>query len=360
MNLHPYFKRLDPARQGIAAPSSAEIPWSVPGICQSYGWPRGLPGGGTIAIIELGGGYSMVDMNKFFSRVHQTTPQLTDVSVDGTTNRLGGGADVEVALDIQIAGASYYVATGSPARIRVYWAQDITQALLRAAADGCDVCSISWGADEANWGVAAAQQLEMAAAAATQAGMVIFAAAGDNDSSDGGPTPANVDLPAAAPHIVGCGGTMRPRNSGPALPETVWNNNPGESTGEGTGGGYSTFFRQPPWQAGAVVETVFGHRLVPDVSANADPNTGYHVVVWGQDVVVGGTSAVAPLYAGLFAAFGRKLGFVNPKLWDLANRGVWNDITVGDNGAYKAQVGADPCTGLGTPRAAALAALFHR
>src|SRR5262249_28144512 len=158
--------------------------------------------------------------------------------------------------------------TGKAATIRVYWAADIAPAVRRATSDGCDVCSISWGADEAMWGVAAAQDMEQAAFAATTAGMVVFAASGDNDSSDGGPTPANVDVPASCPHVIGCGGTTKTRSS-----EVVWNDAPGSATGDGTGGGYSTIFLMPSWQ-------VLGHapggsgRMVPDVAGAADPATG--------------------------------------------------------------------------------------
>ena len=109
----------------------------------------------------------------------------------------------------------------------------------------------------------------------------------------------------------------------------------------------------PPWQAGAPHGP---GRMVPDVSADADPNTGYNIVLHGQQVTIGGTSAVAPLYAGLFAAFGTKLGFVTPELW--ANHLCFNDITRGDNGAYRARPGPDPCTGIGSPIGTQLADLL--
>jgi subtilase family serine protease len=265
------------------------------------------------------------------------------VSVDDTKNSKcdpKNDADGEVALDIQVAGAAYAVATGKAANIRVYWSQDITKAIIAATADGCDVCSISWGADEASWGAAAGDALEQAAIAATSAGMVVFAASGDNDSSDGGPGRANVDLPASAPHVIGCGGTHKPHTG----EETVWNNNPRKTTGEGTGGGYSTLFPMPSWQAGAPHGP---GRMVPDMAANADPNTGYEIILYDASTVVGGTSAVAPLCAGLFASFGTKLGFVTPELY--LNSACFTDITRGDNGAFRARTGVDPCTGLGSP-----------
>jgi subtilase family serine protease len=179
--------------------------------------------------------------------------------------------------------------------------------------------------------------------------MVVFAASGDNDSSDGGPDPANVDLPSSSPYAVGCGGTRKTRES-----ETVWNEEPGRPYGNGTGGGFSRLFTpMPPWQANAPHGP---GRMVPDVAANADPQTGYEIVVHGQPAVVGGTSAVAPLYAGLFAAFGRKLGFVTPKLWQ--NQTAFTDITDGDNGYFRAKIGPDPCTGLGAPIGRRIASLF--
>jgi kumamolisin len=96
--------------------------------------------------------------------------------------------------------------------------------------------------------------------------------------------------------------------------------------------------------------------MVPDVAADADPNTGYNIYVHGSETVVGGTSAVAPLFAGLFASFGTKLGFVTPKLW--ANQKAFNDITVGGNGLYNAEPGPDACSGIGSPIGTSIAALF--
>jgi len=344
--IHPYFKKA-PA---IRAHASGAGPWAVPDLCAAYSWPTGLAGGGVIAIVELGGGWTHADMVAYFASIHQPLPQIVDVSVDGTKNTPGGDADGEVALDIQIAAAAYYVATGKPATIRVYWADDIAPAVRAAIKDHCDVFSISWGADEADWGSVAARDMEQAAIEAAAAGMVVLAASGDNDSSDGGPSPANVDLPAGCPHIIGCGGTMKTRTT-----EVVWNESPGNPSGEGTGGGYSILFPMPAWQLAGAAPKGPG-RMVPDVAAVADPNTGYEIYYGGSPQVVGGTSAVAPLYAGLLAAAGRKLGFITDKLWQ--NRGDFVDITQGDNGMYHAGVGPDPCTGLGVPIGKKLDALL--
>lgn len=349
----PYFRLLP-----LNAVASA--PWTVPNLCKAYNWPSNLAGGGAIAIVELGGGWVQSDIDTFFQSIGQPAPHITDVSVDGTENSPNqttgsGDPDYEVALDIEVAAAAYYAATGKAAVVRIYWSQNIDTAVQKAAEDGCDVCSISWGADEATWGTSNVHEMESVAEAAALAGMVVFAASGDNDSGDGGSTPANVDAPASCPHVIGCGGTNKTAQS-----ETVWNDNPGQTNGEGTGGGYSTVFPAQSFQIGAPpapAGTQFGKgRMVPDVAGDAAPTTGYEVYVHGSTTVVGGTSAVAPLYAGLFASFGKKLGYVTPKLWQ--NPGAFHDIAAGNNGMYSAAPGPDACTGLGVPVGSKIATLF--
>ncbi|KAA6459029.1 peptidase S53 [Acidobacteria bacterium AB60] len=357
----PYFKLPSQVRRVVPALAATSNTWAVNDLCKAYDWPSGLAGGGVIAIVELGGGWVQSDIDSYFQSINQPSPKITDVSVDGTKNSpnqavgSSNDADIEVALDIEVAAAAYFAATGKPATIRMYWSQDIASAVQKAAQDGCDVCSISWGADEAMWGTTAAQQMETAASTATQLGMVVFAASGDNDSGDGGSTPANVDVPSSCPHVIGCGGTFKTTSQ-----ETVWNDNPGQTDGEGTGGGYSTVFPPQSWQANAPpppTGTTGGTgRMVPDVAADADPNSGYQIFVHGSSTIVGGTSAVAPLFAGLFASFGTKLGFVTPTLWE--NQTAFNDITVGDNGLYSAAPGPDPCSGVGSPIGSRIASLF--
>ena len=354
--LHPYFKLFKPSPIGPSFPRDVRLaqPWTVPDLCKAYGWPSGLAGGGVIGIIEMGGGFRSTDLTKFFNEYGQPVPAITNISVDGVTNNSPGGsdADYEVALDIQVAGCAYFLATGKAAEIRVYWhGADIAAAVKAATADGCDVFSCSWGNDEAQWGQQGALDMEAAASQAASSGMVVFAAAGDNDSSDGGPNAANVDCPGSCPSIVCCGGTMKPQEG----VETVWNNNPGQSNGSGTGGGFSTIFALPSWQRYPSPPHRI-HRMVPDCSANADPSTGYKIIVDGQDAIIGGTSAVAPLYAGLFAAFGRKLGFATPKFYQSPH--AFSDITVGNNGVYHARPGPDACTGMGSPIGTELAKVF--
>lgn len=347
------------------APDPVAKTWTVPELCEAYGWPKGLEGGGVIGILAMGGGYQPSDLEAYFEGIGQPMPEVMNIVVNGVGNRPNQPVnedfdpDVEIALDIEVAASAYYVATGQPAKIRVYWTdmdlRSMAPAIQKAAADGCSVLSISWGAPENAWewlfwkfGQNVAVQLEATLIHAAALGMTVFAAAGDREAN-AGEAQKTVNLPAACPHAVACAGTSKTRDK-----EVVWNNDPGKINGIGTGGGYSNLFFPQAWARGAPIGI---GRIVPDVAGNADKNTGYRIFVHGNERVTGGTSAVAPLYAGLFAAFGKKgNGFVNPILW--ANRDCFQDITEGNNDGYVATIGPDPCSGLGVLIAHELANLF--
>jgi kumamolisin len=341
-----------PAPQGLRP--RALTPFKVLDLCAAYNFPTGLAGGGTIGILELGGGYTQGDLDLFSQK--NGLPQIvpTDIPVNGGQNKHGDLADAEVLLDIQVAAAAYFYCTGQVPTIKMFFApndfRSFVPVINAAVAAGCDVLSISWGADEAAWqsvDPSAAQQVEAAAVTATQSGCVILAASGDNSSGDRNPG-ANVDMPSSCPHIIGCGGTTKTPFS-----EYVWGD--GTANGRGTGGGYSVLFPLQDFQVG--VPPTGGSRMVPDLAANADPNTGYEVIINGQEMPIGGTSAVAPLYSGLLAALGQKLGFITPTLYE--NADAFEDIIQGSNGSFQAAQGPDPCTGLGVPIGTALAALFN-
>jgi kumamolisin len=163
--------------------------------------------------------------------------------------------------------------------------------------------------------------------------------------------------------VLGCGGTKLDANGSTLISEVVWNelaNNDGA-----TGGGVSNFFPLPTWQANANVPKPSGStggRGVPDVSGDADPNTGYTIRVDGQTTVIGGTSAVAPLWAGLIAVanqqLGTKVGFIQPAIDAATAAAAFTDITEGNNPAFSAGPGWDACTGLGSPKASALIPLL--
>ena len=159
--IHPYFKVRTPGAEIRPAAAGAQA-WEVPDLCAAYSWPTGLAGGGVIAILEFGGGWVQSDIDAYFGRVEPSEADGCGRAARGGGNAPNPGGDPstnpdgEVALDIEVAAAAYCVATGQPATIRVYWADpgdwgSMATAISAAAADGCDVCSISWGSDEANW-----------------------------------------------------------------------------------------------------------------------------------------------------------------------------------------------------------------
>jgi kumamolisin len=184
-------------------------------------------------------------------------------------------------------------------------------------------------------------------------GVTICAASGDDGSSDGVDDGANhVDFPASSPNILACGGTSLESSNGVITSETVWND--GAQGGAG-GGGFSVQFPLPAWQASINIQPpAGGGRGVPDVAGDADPDTGYNVLVDGESLVIGGTSAVAPLWSGLIALMnqelGKPLGFLQPAIYALpSSDDAFNDITSGSNGAFPAGPGWDAASGLGSP-----------
>ncbi|MBU6478418.1 MAG: S53 family peptidase, partial [Xanthomonadaceae bacterium] len=236
----------------------------------------------------------------------------------------------------------------------------ITQA-AQGSSPPAMVMSISWGGPEDSWSTASRNAMETALEDAAALGVTVCVAAGDGGSGDGeSDGQPHVDYPAASPSVLACGGTRLMSSGGAIASEVVWNET---AAGEGaTGGGVSQVFALPTWQASAGIPAApngFAGRGVPDVAGNADPLTGYEILVDGQSEVVGGTSAVAPLWAGLVARLnqqlGKSLGLANAALYGTGGNG-FRDIIQGDNGAYAAGPGWDACTGWGSPNGTALLA----
>ncbi|OJY50246.1 S53 family peptidase [Pseudonocardia sp. 73-21] len=353
------------ARFRVATAAAASAGYTPIELGRVYSFPEGSDGSGqTIAIIELGGGFAQSELDTYFAGLGISGPTVTAVGVDGGSNVAGRdpqGADGEVLLDIEVAGA---LAPG--ADVVVYFAPNTDAGFLDAVAQAAHATptpaaiSISWGGSEDTWTGQARTAFDAALADAAALGVTTTVAAGDDGSTDRATDgKSHVDFPASSPHALACGGTHLDANAttGAVTSEVVWNNGAGKGA---TGGGVSTVFAQPSWQASAGVPDGPGGkpgRGVPDVSAVADPQTGYRIRVDGQDLVIGGTSAVAPLWAALVARLvqaGRaKLGLLQPKLY--AAPTAFRDITEGDNGAYRAGPGWDACTGLGVPVGTALA-----
>ena len=361
-----------------AADAAAATSFSPAQVASIYQFPAGTDGTGQIvALVELGGGFSTADLTSYFGGLGIAVPSVTAVSVDGAANAPGSdptGADMEVALDIDVLGAA---APG--ARQLVYFAPNSDQGFVDAVADAAHASpapvaiSISWGQSEDSWTAQGRTALDGAISDAAALGITVCVAAGDNGSSDGATDGSvHADFPASSPHALGCGGTRLVASAaGTVTSETVWNDGAGGGAG---GGGVSDTFPLPTWQATAGVPPVAtgtgsgtgpgpgagagsGGRGVPDVAGNADPQTGYQVLADGKAQVVGGTSAVAPLWAALVARLaqgtGKRFGLIQPALYAGVTPGVdvtgFRDVTTGNNGAYSAGPGWDACTGLGSP-----------
>ena len=144
--------------------------------------------------------------------------------------------------------------------------------------------SISWGAAENEWTAQAMITMNQAFATAAALGITVFCAAGDHGSTDGEPDQKNhVDFPGSSPYVTSCGGTRPESQPGQVSQEEVWNDNPTQSA---TGGGVSTVFDLPSWQAnvGVPLPPADGDkpkRGVPNVAGDAAPETGYQIRVDG-------------------------------------------------------------------------------
>jgi kumamolisin len=429
LDTRPQFRAHFRATGTGSAAAAQGTSYSPNQVADLYGFPDGTTGAGqTIAVIELGGGFSTSDLATYFGGLGIAVPSISAVGVDGASNAPGSdptGADVEVNLDIDVIGA---VAPG--ATQVVYFApnngdQGFVDAISEAAqASPAPIAiSISWGQSEDSWTAQGLASMNAAIADAATLGITVCVAAGDNGSADGVTDgEVHVDFPASSPYALGCGGTklVADPTTGTISSEVVWNET---AAGEGAGGGgVSDQFALPSWQATAGVParasgsgtgtggtgtggtgtggtgsggehhrhhrhedgadaaggsglaagassgsagasaSSSGGRGVPDVAGNADPTTGYQVYADGKAQVVGGTSAVAPLWAALISrlaqATGQRFGLIQPTLYAGIAPGTdvagFNDITSGNNGAYSAGPGWDACTGLGSPEGAAL------
>ncbi len=350
-------------RSLVVQPQEAKVSYTPLQLANIYDMPQGDGSGETVAIIELGGGFGQDDLDGYFKGLDLTTPNVTAVSVDGAENEPGkdpSGADGEVLLDIEVAGA-----LAPKAEFKVYFAPNTDDGFLDAVSTAAHAdpapaaISISWGQPEGKWSAKARHAMDDAFADAIAMGVSVTAAAGDNGSSDSGDSGsgAHTDFPASSPHVLGCGGTTLQVSDDNVTSETVWNDG---GQGGATGGGVSDKFGLPDWQADAGVPKRSDDdtgRGVPDVAAVADPQTGYRILVDGQQKVIGGTSAVAPLWAGLITRIvqqsGDRVGLAQTALYqgikpDTASEYL-RDITEGSNGKYDAGPGWDPCTGLGVP-----------
>lgn len=337
-----------------------------------YKFPPDADGTGqVIGIIELmtphGSGFRTAELKKYFTSIGVAMPKVVAISVDKGRNHPGTdpsdpqNADGEVMLDIEVVGA-----VAPKAKLVVYFAPNTAQGFVdvinRSVHDADNkpsVISLSWGSVE-NANDPTNDQINQILQAAAAMGVTFCVASGDSGSRDDptNPSQASVDFPASNPFALACGGTHLEVTGTAISNEVVWERS--------SGGGVSRVFDPPTYQASAGIPPAKNpagpvKRGVPDVSGDADPATGYRILVDGQSLTFGGTSAVAPLWAGLVARLNQKLGhavgYLHPILYNHPE--VFQDITSGSNIDYEAGPGWDPCTGLGSPNGANLLAVLN-
>jgi hypothetical protein len=381
---------------GSASPRSVAVPHAGPVACASaaasggytaeqiagtYGlsdlYARGLTGSGQrIGVYELEQ-YSPGDIAAYQS-CYGLTNSVTDINVDGGAT---GSQSGEAALDIEDAlglapGADVTVYSGPQAGGGPVQTYD-----RMVTDDTAKVLTTSWGICEPEMASNPGQQATETAifAEAAAQGQTVIAASGDAGSTDCydpniEPPDTNasvtVDDPADQPDVTGVGGTSL---VGPGPDETVWN----DFYGSG-GGGVSSDFTMPSWQAGPGVDapvaistcSALGRtscREVPDVTASADPAHGYAIYFNGGWGVYGGTSAASPVWAAMTVLADQGLpspaGLINPVLYAAGScaSSPFNDVTVGSNawippsqGRYAAMAGYDLASGWGSGNAGGL------
>jgi kumamolisin len=324
-------------------------------VAALYGFPQQSAAGQTVAILEFGGGYLQSDMAAAARAMGVPVPEIVALSVDGASQDFAGGAGAsgEVALDMQVvAGAAPGV------RLAVYFAPNAARSFVDATLDAlhdqqnaASVISISWGGAEEGWSQAGMQAMNRALADAARLGVSVFISSGDLLAPDGVEDGrAHVNFPASSPLATGCGGTLLDVSGSAISSETVWN------TGEaGTGGGVSRVWPVPGYQANANVpvniDSGQAGRGVPDIAGDADPASGFWIFLNGNPTPVGGTSAVAPFWAGFTAMVNaaraekqkQPIGFLNPLLY--RNPALLKPVISGYNKPAGTDIGYDATSG---------------
>ncbi len=336
----------------------------------------------TIALFELDG-YQSSDVAQYFANYGIATPSISNVLVDNFSGTAGQGA-IEVELDIEVVGAlaphANQIVYEGPNTI-----QGLNDTYNQIVHDHkAQIVSISWGLCESSTGAAELQTLDTIFKQGAAEGMSFFAASGNSGAYDCNDSNLAVDSPASDPYITGVGGTNLQLNAGAYGSETAWSNasdTQRSPKGAGGGGGISNTFTLPSWQTGQGVINANSSgapcnapngqycREVPDVSANADPASGYAIYCTVNNagcsaagwINVGGTSAAAPLWAGGMALINQYLlskgktvvGFANPALYGVFNAQqslpAFHDVTGGTNLYYPAAAGYDMASGIGSP-----------
>jgi kumamolisin len=346
--------------------------YTVAEVADKYNFPAAEGRGQTVAILSLGGCFDREGFTRYYTDLGIPVPEVFEVPVDCEPPQLGKqqNEDFEVALDVHI------IASLVPrAKIVIYYVENTSQGFINGLAKAIyneslppSVISISWGSFEESWTEQAISAIEDLLRDAKALDITVCCASGDLGAWDGDPDGRfHVDFPASSPHVLSCGGTtLRPEPVEPDQREVVWSeagavwNQPKDGSNRSdeylaSGGGQSARPGKPDWQSQSADPQLreLTNRGIPDVAGFADPRNGFTISVSGQEMIVGGTSAAAPLWAGLIARINeiltKNVGYLNSRLYLEVSRDAFLDITEGSNGKWKAEEGWDACTGLGRP-----------
>ncbi len=359
----PWFLPLDIPDRGLS-PAALLRTYNAESLAR-----QGFTGKGQTIVVFAFDGFDQADLDAF-TALHGLPP-LRPVVVGGQADEPRG----ETTMDLEVAHAIAPDATKVVVNARTTVEGDgAFEKIGRMLADtdrrfpgAVWSFSIGWGCDRL---VTAADlaPVRSALAAAQDRGTTTFDASGDlagleckgGDDWSAPPGPADVGLDSVAslPEMTDVGGTTLSTDAaGRWLAETAWFDVP---LSQGTGGGVSALFERPHWQRDMAPGRAPDRRLTPDVSAVADPLTGVRIVYAGRQLVGGGTSQSAPIWAGLTAVMnefllangGRRIGALNPLLYRIAAGAplpAFRDVVLGGNAVETAGPGYDLVTGLGTP-----------
>jgi uncharacterized protein YjbI with pentapeptide repeats len=328
--------------------------YTVAQIKRLYNFPDLDGQGQTIGIIELGGGFKNSDFAAYFAKMGIPEPEVTTRLIDNGRNSPSNanGADGEVQLNIEVVGS-----VAPKAKIVVYFTVNTSQGYIDAVKAAIDdtqnhpnVIVTGWGSPESSWTRDSIQALDKELHRAADSGITFVAAVGDNGTTDGVTDgKPHVDFPASSQWVLAVGSTTLESDGTNIRSEVLWNSLPGHEGASGTG--FSTVFPRPDWQRG-ISELWISGRSIPDVLINASPLTGYQVLIDGQASVVGGSSAAAPLWAGLVAllnqGLGKNIGDFGPVLYNTIGRSdAFNPVPRGVG--IQSRPGWTPQSGWGTP-----------
>ncbi len=319
----------------------------------------GITGKGQHIAIATYDGFKIKDVQQFYKLSNLSpTPKVDQVKFNGTPAYSENSA-METQLDAEMSGM---IAPGAKVHVFASATNDDAGELAMFTAilddNRAQVVNYSWGGCETQLDPTHQSEMDQVFARAVAQGVNIMVASGDNGSDSCGDKTTAADWPAANPNVVAVGGTTLSVNKNGSASEVAWS---------GSGGGISSLFDLPVWQNDLGAPYV--KRTYPDVSFNADPNSGQAIYAHNNGkagwIVIGGTSMAAPQWSGFLALVAQArsnqsrapLGFLNPIIYGLSSSQIksdFNDVTSGSNGAYNAGPGFDAVTGLGSMNAALL------